>query len=704
MELKILEESIIDDFWKEITVINSLLMEEKKEDAINVLIQLLDKLRGYKYPQIVNHYIRQLGLYPYMQEDTSLLADKLVYNLFKMPISETETRVLHKEQSLLLKKLLNNQNLAISAPTSFGKSFVIDSIIHIKKPDNIVIIVPTIALMDEIRRRLQKKISNTYNIITSSNEPIVENSKNILIFPQERALHYVDILTTIDLLVVDEFYKASRDFDKERSDDLITAIIKFKSITKQFYFLAPNISGIVFKDFETLIPSLEFLHLKTKTVFLNEHNLSEHIGKDKEKKIDTLVKLLTTDLYNQKTLVYAGSYSAINEISDVVLQKTLYKEISILQMFSKWIQKNYGQCTLVNLISNGVGIHNGQQHRPLSQLQLYLFSLTDQSGIHIIISTSSIIEGVNTSAKNVIMWSRKNGSKNLSYFDYKNLIGRSGRMFQYFIGDVYLLEAPIKEVEITLELPFSEGVQSQCFDECVDLGISNSKVEDNNKKLKKLVGLEKYRLIQTNHPHLLKDIDSTISIINAIQKNPKQWFNRLKVLNIEISSNYWKQALYDILITFRISLGVKQSDAIHLTNLALLNWKDPLCEILQKAPCPMEKFFEFEKKLTFNFSSILRDIQTIFDVLYPEKLNITSFITFVSHAFLPRNVYLLEEYGLPRMISRKIHDSKLINLEEHISLKECINKFKSIEYEKICTTSSLDEFDKFILKYFYDGI
>ena len=45
------------------------------------------------------------------------------------------------------------RNIAVSAPTSFGKSFVIDAFIKIRKPKNVIIIVPTIALTDETRRR-----------------------------------------------------------------------------------------------------------------------------------------------------------------------------------------------------------------------------------------------------------------------------------------------------------------------------------------------------------------------------------------------------------------------------------------------------------------------------------------------------------------------------------------------------------------------
>ncbi len=52
--------------------------------------------------------------------------------------------------------------------------------------------------------------------------------------------------------------------------------------------------------------------------------------------------------------------------------------------------------------------------RRLSQLQVLLFE--HEKGFDSIISTSSIIEGVNTSAQNVVIWKSKLGQTNLKDF------------------------------------------------------------------------------------------------------------------------------------------------------------------------------------------------------------------------------------------------------------------------------------------------
>ena len=89
----------------------------------------------------------------------------------------------------------------------------------------------------------------------------------------------------------------------------------------------------------------------------------------------------------------------------------------LLNSFADWLSKNYEEnWDLVNLVRRGVGVHNGSLHRSLSQIQIKLFE--EQEGLNRIVSTSSIIEGVNTSAENVILWRNKSGRTNIDNFTY----------------------------------------------------------------------------------------------------------------------------------------------------------------------------------------------------------------------------------------------------------------------------------------------
>lgn len=64
-----------------------------------------------------------------------------------------------------------------------------------------------------------------------------------------------------------------------------------------------------------------------------------------------------------------------------------------------------------------------------------------------------MIEGVNTSAENVIIYDRRLNTSKFDYFTYKNISGRAGRMNKYFIGKVFMLEAPPLEQGLTVEYP-----------------------------------------------------------------------------------------------------------------------------------------------------------------------------------------------------------------------------------------------------------
>lgn len=444
------------EIFEECGRINNLITEGNEFSARNELIKLLDYFQRQRleYTPLLNNLIRQTGLYPYLELGSSIWQDRYVHESFKVDTGAPELVTLHREQSLLLSKLLSGKSVAVSAPTSFGKSFVIDSFISIKKPKNIAIIVPTIALTDETRRRLQRKFGLDYKIITTSDQEL--SDQNIFIFPQERSISYVDKIDVLDMLVIDEFYKASSVFDKERSPSLLRAILKLGDKATQRYFLAPNINKL--KD-NIFTKGMEFCSLDFNTVFLEKQDLYKEIGKDETKKSQELLRIL--DSTTGKTLIYAGTYTNIEKLSTLILSNRNKQNTKLLINFSNWLAKNYDpNWGLTNMVLRGTGIHNGQLHRSLSQIQIKLFEEPD--ALQTIISTSSIIEGVNTSAQNVILWSNLSGKgrARITDFTYKNIIGRGGRMLRHFVGKIYILEEPPKETDNSLNLEIPDELVS----------------------------------------------------------------------------------------------------------------------------------------------------------------------------------------------------------------------------------------------------
>lgn len=692
------------EIFEKCIVINDLLNDNKKKDARNEVIKLLDKLHGDKhsYTPFLNHLIREVGLFPYMGLEHADWQDRFVYEAFKSDVGEQDNRVLHIEQSQVLKQLLKGDSIAVSAPTSFGKSFIVDAFIAIKKPKVVVLIVPTVALADESRRRLQRKFSSSYKIITTTDASIEGN--NIFVFPQERAFAYIDVLTEIDILIVDEFYKASAVFDDQRSSVLLNTMIEFGKKAKQRYYLAPNIDRIPDNVFTE---GMKFLKMDFKTVVTKVKRLYKNNtqNENKEKfKIRQLKELLTQPI--GKTLIYAGTYKNIQKVCNILKAEKESKNTSLLANFSDWLKINYGpDYLLVPLAMKGIGIHNGQLHRSLSQLQIRLFEEDD--GIDTMVSTSSIIEGVNTQAESVILWSVKNGGCNIDYFTFRNIMGRAGRMLRYFVGKVYMLEAPPQQENTSLKLDFPDDVAKGLDGNNPGVKLNNEQyqlIKSYQDEMIRLLGADKWSQLQmipqikASSPTFLQKLVQKI----VTEKNWPTDYNELQHSN----TWNWRQALGDIIDIAELRNKNKLRTYACVASDA---WNTAIPDIHKKVSrydIGYEDMFAFERAISFNLSSTLALVNYIKQIVYPDTPDISKFIHKASNAFLPKLVFQLEEYGLPRMVSKKIQSSGLINLEdENKEINVVIEEFKKIGVERALSfIPNLHPFDEYIIRYFYEGI
>ncbi|MFQ2298444.1 DEAD/DEAH box helicase [Aeromonas dhakensis] len=683
--------------------INDLINAGDIDEARNQVIKFLAELKrtNGEFPAPLNHFIRSVGLYPYLQLEHASWQEKFIYESFKVDIGGSSA-TLHREQSLLLKKLINGNSIAVSAPTSFGKSFVVDSFIAIRKPKNVVVIVPTIALTDETRRRMHRKFSREYKIITTTDVQLAD--RNIFIFPQERVFSYINTIENIDILIIDEFYKASKKHDKERSPSLLRAIINLSKIAKQRYFLAPNIKHLrdnIFTD------GMDFISLDFNTVFLEKHELYKDIKDCKFSKSDALLKIISES--SGKTLIYAGTYSSIGEVSNLIIDSIDNSCSKLLSDFSSWLTKNYSRnWSLTSLVKRGCGVHNGQLHRSLSQIQVKLFE--EDNGLDMLLSTSSIIEGVNTSAENVVLWKNKNGQPKLTDFTYKNIIGRGGRMFRHFIGNIYLLEEPPKEQENILELEYSNELAAS-LDDSISQKLTPeqiAKIIEYREEMADILGEESFQRIQSNNVFTDSDTSVVLSVTRALSDSPQN-FNGLGYLNSK-NPEQWDWSLYKVLEIIPGYIGAPYKKFVEFIKVIANNWSfdfHKLLDELSDHDISIDEFFDYERKASFKLSSLLNEVNIIYQELYPKHgVDISSFVANVSHAFLPPNVYILEEYGLPRMISKKIHYSGIVDLEDiNTPIHDVLDKLNSIGLENISSkTQNLDSFDLYILRHFFDGI
>lgn len=602
---------------------------------------------------------RQVGLFPYAAPEKLGLRDQLAWEAHRPLDLQLDGKdiVFHREQADIYRGLMDGQSFVLSAPTSFGKSLVIDALIASERYRNIVIIVPTIALIDETRRRLGR-FRDSYKLITHPDQALAE--ANILILTQERAIDRDDI-KEIDLLVIDEFYKLdpASDEERDRASALNHALYKLSRFAKQIYLLGPNINDIP-KGFGKRF-KCQFKRTDFNTVVSEVKRLPP-----KPTREDAFVNLCRT--LDEPTLVYCRSPKQANEIMRLLVKQNVTDDVPALARAADWVAATYHpQWSLGTALRRGIGIHHGRLPRSLAQLMVSLFN---DRHLRFLICTSSLIEGVNTSAKNVVIYESKIGVPKLDYFTFKNILGRAGRMRRHFIGKVYTFDEPPAEELDFVDIPvFTQGDDTP-------LGLL-VQVDDEDLRPEageRLTGIRQQDVLSmaTIKMSAHVDPDDQIALARELAQRPHTYHPLL----------YWHgpyptwenlEAVCELIYRFfvkkrRQGIGSGRQLAFRLMRLReAASTATFVREILENdryittVDEAVESGMEFIRNWAgFTFPRYLRALDRIHaDVFGRRGLrpgNYAVYAAEVESLFMPSEIPRLEEYGLPTEVGRKIQD------------------------------------------------
>lgn len=480
-----------------------------------LVIRALDRTDIFaRLPSILDALARQAGLFPYTEPAALSPRDQVAYEYHRPDALRLRGQevVFHREQAEIYRDLLAHQSVVLSAPTSFGKSVIVDALLATDEYSIIVIIVPTISLIDETRRRLAQ-FHDRYKIVTHSTQP--RGGRTIFILTQERAVDRTD-LDEIDLLVIDEFYKLDpgREPENDRCTTLNQAFYKLARRATQLYLLGPSIREIP-DDFGSPFRCV-FKRTDYNTVVSKLHRVAWRPDRG-----GALIRLCRT--LTDPTLIYCKSPAQAHLVAKLLVGSELGIERPILGAAAAWIGHEYHPAwSFVAALDRGIGLHHGGIPRALSQLNVALFN---SGQLPFLVCTSTLIEGVNTAAKNVVLYENKIATSKLDFFTFNNIKGRSGRMFQHFIGNVYVFDdAPQENLDV-IDVPlFSQGKN-------VPLGLL-VQMQDEDLTPEFAARLEPIRsqrtlsltTIQANSPI---DPNDQIRLAADIRKNARGWYRRL---------------------------------------------------------------------------------------------------------------------------------------------------------------------------------
>ncbi|RML31713.1 putative ATP-dependent superfamily II helicase [Pseudomonas syringae pv. atrofaciens] len=428
--------------------INAIVNRSNAEwEGRDLVIRALDKFALFDAVEqsLLLNMVRAVGLFPYITPHLSnmALSDRLAYEAHRVEGVEPGM-VFHHLQAHVFSLIMQGQNVVLSASTSVGKSLVIDAVLAQRRFKKVVVIVPTIALIDETRRRLVKRFRD-FNLITHPSQEAVPDVTNVYLLTQERVIQRPD-LDDVEFFVLDEFYKIDLGSNKDESSRAVDLSLAFHKLAKtgaQFYMLGPHIQKISGLDgYE-----YHFIPSDFSTVAVDIQNFN--LGMRSEERTQKLLELVRT--LESPTLIYCQAPASANRVAEYLIQDGGLIPVPETQEIAAWISKHYHpEWNVARAIALGIGIHHGGVPRALQQ---YMVKLFNEGVIKRIICTSTMIEGVNTSAENVIIYDRRLKMSTLDYFTYKNISGRAGRMNKYFIGKVFMLEAPPIEQGLTVEYP-----------------------------------------------------------------------------------------------------------------------------------------------------------------------------------------------------------------------------------------------------------
>lgn len=508
-----------------------------RKELLNDINLKTDKQKAF---EISADTLYSLGLTMYSKNNT---LQSLFYNaIAKSTLDENIS--LHPEQLKLVNLLNSSEGVIFSAPTSFGKTFVVFEYIAKHKPKNVVLVVPTLALVDEYKNKIIKKYNKSFkdykihiNINQDKNYSL--NDKNLFILTHDKTIENqsYNALPEIDFLVIDEVYKLSRDNNDDRNLILNFAYYNLVQKSKKHLLLAPFISDITNRNLLNKKPifySSNFSPVVNKVI---TRNIS--IDRQSERFIEAR-KILTEQIKDdEKTLIYFSNVSDMPKFIESVNSPDIfdYTEDNIAESFLSWAKNEiHPNWYVVKCMENGFLVHNGDLHLGIRNIQLDLFE--NSNVYHKMLCTSTLLEGVNTTAESIIVTKPSRGHGNnfdngFEAFDFFNLVGRSGRLNKHLLGKAYYIKSPndpeYKEIDAIKKIEFEitsdsidVKIQTNACDNSDFIDFLNE-LNITQDEYKEEIGLIRFSTVQQLYEKYKIHKTQLIESINKIVVNPQHW-------------------------------------------------------------------------------------------------------------------------------------------------------------------------------------
>ncbi len=427
----------------------------ENEEVKKIYVSVLNNIRNYRGIKENNYYSTDI------REFISQYIEK---ELYKIEPNDDENYFV-RDQKNIYDSLQKEKFYSYSGPTSMGKTFVIRKFIinQIKNnyKKNYVVVVPTKALISEITSDFITELNSllkekNYKVINTYSETNENDKYNyVMIYTQERLLsHLINSSIKVNYVFIDEahklFYKDTRTMYFYK----ILDILRNQDNVPNIYFSAPLIKNP--NEFLDLLPEIgtksssvfEFTPVNQQKFMIDYNSKNIRIYNDLssnfiELEYDKIEKFDINYILNQlgenrKNLVYCESKKeAINYALEYSKNRKPIEENEYLNKVKKYIKDEiHEDYWLIDMLSKGVAYHIG--YIPNS-IRKHIENLYKEKTINTIFCTSTLLEGVNLPADNLFINVKDKAKIISNEIDFKNLIGRVGRIKYNLIGNVFII-------------------------------------------------------------------------------------------------------------------------------------------------------------------------------------------------------------------------------------------------------------------------
>lgn len=506
----------------------------------SLLYTASQKMRVFGY-NMLNHFNENPSSSSGIIDD---VRDDAIKGLYRSKVNANNILDRTQKEVVDMFQSISPRRLLVSAPTSYGKTFLMREIVFLNREryKTILLVFPTVALLQENARSMSRFVQENnlcYNIVKNVDTELDLEQSNIFVFTPERVLQliatYPDI--KIDFFFFDEIYKIDEDYCSDsidekhdeiqpnKSEDFLNAnrgktfriaLYLLSKMVPEYYLAGPNLNkdkfGLGMRRF------LELNHISVKEINFEPTlriTVEAHSSKIVEQAPCCLPRSTTTALAKLDSRVNDKIRGVVNYIDEQKYGKTLlycttpgkaieyasklaeaymddepYKYSPDFEEFIEHIRHEYNidgsvdEWSLIKVLRKGFGMHHGKLPKYIQQEILDQF---DKGAFDILFCTSTIVEGVNTDAQNMIILNASKGREKLTPFDIKNIKGRAGRYYHCFIGRVFYMHKELLEIENSDDIALNFATYSDAELGAID--IDNADIDDlteNNRQIKRL--------------------------------------------------------------------------------------------------------------------------------------------------------------------------------------------------------------------------